>query len=143
MSGETKDLRTALVEAFDARDSETAWFLDRRRERVVWVRRGTVSDPLLRARDVEDDELRFVEIPAVTEAEIHDWMADHAESCGDPAVASCLDERAGANVRFEEKLAALGPEPIAAWRRFRLARLRELVDAWVTPVLAERIPHQA
>ena len=52
MAGETQDLRAGLLEAFQATDSETSWFLDRRKLRVVWVRRGAVSDPLLRARDV-------------------------------------------------------------------------------------------
>lgn len=140
MAGETRDLRSGLLEAFQATDSETAWFLDRRKLRVVWVRRGAVSDPLLRARDVEDDEIRFVEIPAVTEAEIHEWMEEFAESAADPGVAGCLDERAGANARFEQRLAQHSAAALADWHRFRLDRLGAVVDAWTARALEERIP---
>jgi hypothetical protein len=140
MAGETQELRAGLLEAFQATDSATAWFLDRRKLRVVWVRRGVVSDPLLRARDVEDDEIRFVEIPAVTEAEVHVWMEEFVDEAAEPAVAACLDERAGANARFEQKLAALSPDALARWHRFRLERLRGVVDAWAGQVLAEHVP---
>lgn len=134
------ELGEALVAAFQAADSETSWFLDRRRTRVVTVKRGVVSDPLLRARQVEDDEIRFVEIPAVTEAEIHDWMEEFADESPDPAVGACLDQRAGANERFETKLAALPGGRLTEWHRHRLARLREVVDAWAVRTLAEPIP---
>lgn len=140
MSGETKDLRGQTAEALQATDPETAWYLDRRKLRIVSVRRGEVSDPLLRARDVEDDELRFVEVPAVTEAEVHDWMAEFVDGAGDPAVAACLDEKFGANLRFEERLARKSPEGLTAWHRFRQQRIHDVADAWLAKTLAEDVP---
>lgn len=140
MAGETADLRAALLEAFQATDSETAWFLDRRKLRVVTVRRGVVSDPLLRACNVEDDEIRFVEIPAVTEADLHVWMEAFVDGSDDPRVGACLDQRFGANGRFEEKLGALDPDVLRSWRQFRLAQLGAEVDAWTARALDDPAP---
>jgi hypothetical protein len=138
-----KDLRTALAEALLATDSETAWYLDRAKSRVVSVCRGEVSDPHLRAADVEDDELRFVEIPAITEAEIHEWMEDFVEDAAEPtapAAAACLDHKPGANTRFEERLARRAPEALTAWHRFRHARVLALADTWAAVALAAPAP---
>lgn len=139
-TGETKDLRTSVVEAMQAFDPETAWYLDRRKLRVVSVRHGVVSDPLLHAGDVEDDETRFVEVPAVTEAEVHEWMDEFVDAAAVPEVAACLDEKAGANARFVEKLARRFPEQLTAWNRFRHERVGGVADAWCARILAEPLP---
>jgi hypothetical protein len=81
------DLETQLREAFTADDPEAAWYLDLEEDRVVRVCRGATNIPDLPARDVEDDEERYAEIPAVTESELHLWMEEFAEDHPDPTVA--------------------------------------------------------
>ena len=76
----------------------------------------------------------------MTEAEVHEWMEEFADRSGDAAVAACLDERAGANARFEQKLGAHSRDALADWHRFRLDRLRAVVDAWTAHALAEHVP---
>lgn len=134
-----KDLREAVAEAFRATDSETAWYLDRAKRRVVRVRHGETSDPLLDAADVEDDELRFVEIPAVTESEVHDWMAEFVEQHGDAKVAACLDEKKGANARFELRLSTRAPDALVAWHRFLHAHVLAEAAAWTERTLSEPV----
>lgn len=138
---EEKDLRTALAEALQATDAETAWYLDRRKLRVLSVSAGEVSDPLLRAADVEDDEIRFAEIPALTEAEVHGWMEDFAEEAAPEhaaAAGACLDHKPGANARFEERLARRAPATLQEWHRFRLARVVAKAAEWCDAALAEK-----
>lgn len=137
---ETKDVRTALVEAFQAADSETAWYYDRAKDRVVSVKHGVVSDKLLRARDVEDDELRFVEVPALSEVEIHGWIDDFVAETDRADVAACLDRKAGANARFEERVAKKLPDVLPAWHRYRHGRVQETADAWIAGIRAEHVP---
>ena len=131
MTAETKDLRTALAEAFEAADAETAWYLDRRRRRVVSVRHGETSDPELTANQVEEDEERFVEVPCVLEADLHEWILAFADERGDPVVAACLDERKDANARFAATLARRQPETVPLWNAWRRDRVLERVDAWL------------
>lgn len=140
---EEKELRMAVAAALQAADAETAWYFDRVKSRVLSVKYGQVSDPLLRARDVEDDEIRFVEIPAITHGEIHLWMEAFVEdpaNTGNPAVAAWLDSKSGANARFEERLAKRAPEVLTAWHRFRQARLLEAADAWIANAENEPVP---
>ena len=134
-----QDLRRAVADAFRATDSATAWYLDRAKLRVVHVRHGEVSDPLLDAADVEDDELRFVEIPAVTEAEIHEWMAEFVIEYGDPKVTACLDEKKGANARFELRLTSRAPDALVAWHKFLHERVLAAAAAWTERSLSEPI----
>jgi len=140
MSTESTDLRTRLAEAILAADPEVAWYLDRRRMRVVRVEHGVVDDPLLRASEVKDDDVRFVEIPAVTEAEVHEWMAEFADEGGFDGAAAALDERRGANRRFEAKLSEISADALTAWHRFRQARVGELAESWLAVVRAEPLP---
>ena len=136
MSEPTKDLRTALAEAFEASDAESAWYLDRLRRRVISVRRGETSDPELSAREVEEDEDRFVEVPIVREADVHEWIADFVQERDDAVVASCLDERKDSNARFVAALGRRRPEAVPLWNRFRRARVLDRVDAWLDEVEA-------
>lgn len=137
---EEKDLRAAVAGAMAAADAETGWYLDRRKAQVVTVRHGVVSDPLLRARDVEDDELRFVEVPAIAEADLHEWIADFVAESGSGAAAKAFDERAAANARFEERLRRASPETLTEWHRFRQARIDAAAGAWLSATLAADLP---
>jgi uncharacterized protein UPF0158 len=140
---EEKELRAAVVEALRATDSGTSWYLDRRKARVVSVAGGQASDPLLHAADVEDDEIRFVEIPAVTEAEVHGWMEDFVEEAGaedSAAAAASLDHKPGANARFEERLSRRAPATLSAWHRFLQARILAKAETWCAAALSEPIP---
>lgn len=128
---EERPLPEQVADAMLATDSETAWYLDRGCARVVWVKKGQSSDPEIPARDVEDDEERFVEVPALTEGEIHGWMEDFAEACGDPAVDAALDDREGANARFEAAVAALPGGRAAEWHRHRRAEALRAAAAWL------------
>lgn len=140
---EVNDLRAAVAAALQASDAETAWYFDRVKLRVISVKHGAVSDPLLRARDVEDDEIRFIAIPAVTAGEIHLWMeefVDDPAQAGNAVVAACLDSKTGANARFEERLAKRAPEALTAWHRYRQARMFEAADAWIADARNEPAP---
>ncbi len=131
-----RDLRTQLIEAFQATDSATAWFLDRDEERVVWVRGSKVSDETLTAKQVDEDEERFLEIPPILESDVHDWMTEFAEGSDDPKVAACLDHKAGANGRFLIRLEKRSAAALTEWRRFRLAKVGAAVDTWLADVAA-------
>jgi hypothetical protein len=131
-----RDLRTQLVEAFQSADSAVAWYLDRDRRRVVWVQGSKVSDETLTAKQVDEDEERFLEIPPVFESDVHDWMTEFVEEHGDPKVAGCLDHKAGANARFLVRLEKRDPAALTAWRKFRHAKLGTAVDAWLADVEA-------
>lgn len=134
-----RDLRTQLIEAFQATDSATGWFLDRRcesGERVVWVKGSKVSDETLTAKQVDEDEERFLEIPPILESDVHDWMTEFAEESGDPKIAACLDHKAGANGRFLLRLEKRSPAALTAWRKFRLAKVGAAVDTWLADVAA-------
>lgn len=124
------DLETQLREAFTADDPEAAWYLDLEEDRVVRVCRGATNIPDLPARDVEDDEERYAEIPAVTESELHLWMEEFAEDHPDPKVAELLDEKQGANGRFLSKLEKRLPEAFAQWKAYRAARTQTALDTW-------------
>jgi uncharacterized protein UPF0158 len=124
------DLATRLREAFTAEDPEAAWYFDRAKEIVVRVAGGETDVPELSAEEVEDDEDRYVEIPALTESEIHAWMEDFVEERGDENVAALLDERQGANPRFLAKLAAADAAAFAAWKEFHATRVAAAVAEW-------------
>jgi Uncharacterised protein family (UPF0158) len=124
------DLGTQLREAFTTTDPEAAWYFDRVMERVVRVSKGVTSIPDLPAEEVEEDEHRYAEIPAITESEIHLWMEEFVDAHPDPKVAALLDERHGANERFLAKLAAANPEAFEQWKTFHAARVDETVAAW-------------
>ena len=130
------DVRKALASAFQTGDAETAWYLDLVLPRVVHVRRGATNIPDLSASEVEDNELRYVEIPAITESEVHLWMEDFVEEQGDPEVADMLDEKLGANERFVESLGRSAPTALAAWTAYRARRVAAVVDAWLAEVSA-------
>jgi len=124
------DLDVQLREAFVADDPEAAWYFDRGVERVVRVAHGATNIPDLLAEDVEDDEDRYVEIPTITDGEVHAWMEAFVEERDDPRVASCLDERVGANARFAKRLAAADAAAFAAWKQFHAARVADAVAEW-------------
>lgn len=124
------DLETQLREAFTADDPEAAWYLDRAEERVVRVAHGVTSIPDLSASDVEEDDARYVEIPVVTESDVHLWMEEFVDLQPDPAIAPLLDEKQGANRRFLDRLAASHPDVLKAWRSFESARVEEALAAW-------------
>lgn len=118
-------------------DAETAWFLDRGLGRVVTVTGGACSDPDLRPEQVEDDEARFAEIPAVTRGDEHDWLEDFVEAQDNPRLARMLDDRQGAVERFVKRLTPHHTDALAAWHAFRAARLRETAAAWLAARLGE------
>ena len=124
------DLETQLRDAFTAADPEAAWYFDRAEERVIRVSHGATNDPDLPAGEVEDDEDRYVEIPAVLESDVHTWMEEFVEAHPDPKVATLLDERQGANARFLKKLEAASPEAFAAWKTYHAARIDEALAMW-------------
>ena len=134
MSQDSRDLRTQLIEAFDAVESLIAWYFDRRKKQVVTVKGARVSDETLTAKEVDEDEERFLEIPPILESEVHVWMEDFVEERGDPKVSKLLDDRAGANARFLAKLEAKDPALLAAWKAYRLTRVAGAVDAWLTEI---------
>lgn len=127
--GSEPDLDTQLREAFTAADPEAAWYFDRAMERVVRVSHGVTNIPDLPAQDVEEDDARYVEVPAVLESEIHDWMERFVEGRADAKVAAFLDEKLGANARFLKRLAA-DAAASADWKAFHAARVAEAVAAW-------------
>jgi hypothetical protein len=57
-------------------------------------------------------------------------MEVFVEDFGDDAVASLLDERQGANARFEKKLEASNPAALAAWKRAESAHVDAAIAAW-------------
>ena len=124
------DVDAQLRAAFVADDPEAAWYFDRVAIRVVRVFNGATNIPDLPADDVEDDEDRYAEIPALTESETHGWMEVFVEQHPDAKVAPLLDERQGSNARFLTKLAAASPAAFADWTALRAARLAETVAAW-------------
>lgn len=124
------DLGTQLREAFTATDPEAAWYFDRAMERVVRVSHGATNIPDLPAEDVEEDEHRYAEIPAITESEVHLWMEEFVEAHPDPKVAALLDERQGANARFVAKLEAANPAAFAEWKSFHAARVEDAIAVW-------------
>lgn len=124
------DVETQLREAFTAVDPEAAWYFDRDLDRVVRVSRGATSIPDLPAEDVEEDELRYAEIPAITESDVHLWMEEFVAQDADANVAPLLDERLGANARFAAKLAAYDAAAFARWKAFHAARLAAVIAAW-------------
>ncbi len=124
------DLGAQLREAFTTTDPEAAWYFDRAMERVVRISHGVTSIPDLPAVDVEEDERRYCEIPAITESEIHLWMEEFALAHEDPKVATLLDERHGANERFLSKLTAANPAAFGEWKTFHAARVDATVAAW-------------
>jgi hypothetical protein len=124
------DLETQLREAFVADDPEAAWYLDRAEERVVRVSRGATNIPDLAAADVEDDEERYAEIPALTESDVHLWMEEFVEEHADPKISALLDERQGANARFLAKLAAVDPAAFARWKVFHAGRVAAAIEEW-------------
>jgi hypothetical protein len=136
-TGSEKDLETQIREAFAADDPEAAWYLDRAGERVLRVSRGATSDPDVTAEEVEDDDARYVEIPAVTESELHAWMEDFVDGYADAKVAALLDERHGANERFVERLAKADPVAFAAWKAFHAERIDAAIAAWRAATEAE------
>jgi hypothetical protein len=123
------DVEAQLREAFTAVDPESAWYFDRGMERVVRVSHGATSIPDLPAQDVEEDEARYVEIPALTDGELHDWIERFVEEKDDEKVAAMLDERVGANARFLKRVAA-EPALAAEWKAFHGARVAEALQAW-------------
>lgn len=131
-----RDLRTQLIEAFQASDSAVAWYLDRDEERVVWVKGSKVSDETLSAKQVDEDEERFLEVPPILESDVHDWMTEFAETSDDPKIAACLDHKAGANARFLLRIEKRSPAALTAWRKFRLAQVGAAVDTWLADVAA-------
>lgn len=131
MSDATKDLRTALAEAFESSDSEAAWYYDRLRRRVVSVRHGETNFPELDASEVEEDEERFVDVPVVFESDVHAWIEEFVEEAADPAVAACFDARQGATARFPEALGRRAPEALPRWNTRRRGRVLERVDAFL------------
>jgi uncharacterized protein UPF0158 len=124
------DLETLLREAFTAEDPEAAWYLDLGEPRVVRVSHGTTSIPDLSAEEVEEHGERYVEVPAVTESELHLWIEDFVEERADPKVAALLDEKHGANARFLAKLAKADAAAFDAWKRFHGARVDAAIAAW-------------
>ncbi len=124
------DVETQLRDAFTADDPEAAWYFDRAMERVVRVSHGATNIPDLAADDVENDEERYVEIPTIAESELHGWMEEFVEARGDERVASCLDERQGANARFVKRLAEADAAALVAWKEFGAARVAAAVAAW-------------
>ena len=125
-----KDLETQLFEAWVADDPEAAWYFDRDDQKVVRVHLGVTSDPDLTAEEVEGDDVRFVEIPAVTESELHDWIEEFIAEHADEKVAALLDERHGANERFVSRLSTADPASLAAWRAFHAAHVAAAIAAW-------------
>ena len=124
------ELETQLREAFTADDPEAAWYLDLGEPRVVRVSHGTTSIPDLSAEEVEEHEERYVEVPAVTDGELHQWIEDFVEERADPRVTSLLDEKHGANARFLAKLAAADAAAFDAWKRLHAARVDAAIAAW-------------
>ena len=124
------DVAALLREAFTADDPEAAWYLDLVEPRVVRVSHGTTNIPDLLAEDVEEHEERYVEVPAVTDGELHLWIEEFVEEHADPKVAALLDEKLGANARFLAKLAAADAAALGAWKRFHAARVDAAIAAW-------------
>ena len=124
------DFETQLRSAFTAEDPEAAWYLDRGEARVVRVSHGETNIPDLPAEEVEEDDGRYVEIPAVTQSQLHDWIEEFVEERGDPKVAAFLDERLGANERFLARLAKGDAAGFAAWKEFHGHRIEAALAAW-------------
>jgi len=124
------EVATLLREAFTAEDPEAAWYLDLVEPRVVRVSHGTTSIPDLSAEDVEEHEERYVEVPAITDSELHFWIEDFVEERADPKVTALLDEKQGANARFLKKLAAADEAAFAAWKAFHASRVGAAITAW-------------
>jgi hypothetical protein len=133
MSHEEQDVRAALAEALQAADPEAAWYFDRVARRVVTVRAGETDVPELDAEDVEEDEERYVAVPALTEAELHAWMVEFVLG-REPELDGLLDARKGANRRFLAALGARHPQALADWRAHLEVRVLACVDAWLRDV---------
>ena len=135
---EEPDLLTALCAAFAAGDPTVAYYLDRSRRGVVRVADGRADVQYVTAQEVEDDEDRFVEIPAVTVTDDFVWMQEFVEETDDPRIARLLDLKKGATKRFVKALPQAGPDAVDAWRVFRTGRLRSRAAEWLAEWLPER-----
>ena len=124
------ELETELREAFVADDPEAAWYFDRAEERVVRVAHGETDIPELPAEEVEEDDERYVEIPAVTDSELHDWIEEFVDEQSDPAIAALLDERQDANARFLQRLAATNAAAFVQWKAFHERHVDEAIAGW-------------
>ncbi len=127
---DAQDVDARLRDAFTADDPEAAWYLDRDVPRVVRVFHGATDVPELTADEVEEHAERYVEVPALTDGELHAWIEDFVDERAEPSVAALLDERQGANARFLRELEARDPAGFAAWTAFHRRRVDEAIAAW-------------
>ncbi len=112
-------------------DAEAAWYLDLEHRRVVRVRGGVVSDPDLAPEDVDTQETRFVEIPAVTRGEEFLWMQDFLDEHPEIGASVRLDRRQDGDARFVKALERAAEGAPDAWRAFRRERLLEVASDWL------------
>lgn len=120
-----------LRAAVDENDPRASWYLDTEKHRVVEARDGRTNCQDLTAEEVEEDERRFVEIPAVTTTLEFTWIEDFVAETADWRLDRILDRKQGAVKRFLEKLPRAYPEAQGEWRAFRAQRVAELVDDWL------------
>lgn len=135
MDAPTDDLIRSVANAMGTFDALAAWYLDTGLARVLEVRDGiVVEDEELSPDEVDRDEGRFVEIPAATTTDEHEWLEAFQEAHGADWPSIRLDERAGANQRFLKALRKAQPDAHTVWSRFRVERLRELAREWLAQV---------
>jgi hypothetical protein len=116
-------------------DALASWYVDRSLRRVLEVREGqVVQDEELGPEEVDRDEDRFVEIPAVTTTDEHEWLEDFQDLHGSDWPGIRIDERAGANQRFLKALRKAHPDAHTQWSRFRGEKLRERAAEWLLTV---------
>ncbi len=112
-------------------DARAAWYLDTAENRVVVVRGDSVSALELTADQVDHDEMRFVEIPALTRAHDHEWMADFFLENRSTWKGPHFDDKKGAEKRFAKALAKQGADAETRWQTFHTARLHDLATDWL------------
>ena len=120
-------LRAAVAEG----DKTVDVYLDLERLIVVKVKDGRCHPDDLDAGAVEEDEVRFAEIPVITEIDEHLLMQDFVDERDEKRVTACLDDRVGANARFLKRLGKQAPDALADWEAYRAAHVERLVAEWL------------
>ena len=119
-------LRAAVV----AGDKTVDVYLDRERLVIVKVKDGLCKPDDLDAKQVEEDEARFAEIPVITRIGEYLWMQDFVEERDEKRVTALLDSRAGANERFLKQLTTQAPDALPDWEAYRETRIDEMAAEW-------------
>ena len=137
MGNASEELVDSVAEAMGTFDALIGWYLDLSERTVLEIRNGQVlHHPELTPDEVDADENRFLEVPAATTPDEHDWLQDFQEAHGSDWPHIRVDRKKGANQRFLKSLRKSQPAAVAQWDTFRREHLVELAREWLAGVPA-------